>query len=407
MQTFLWSWLVLTGLTALVWTSRHLQLSRAKRRMPPLHAGMYADSKRELPAVSLLVAAKDEASNIESCLRSLIALDYPRLEIIAVNDRSTDATPQLMDRLSAAADRLRVIHVTSLRDGWFGKNNAMREGLEHATSDWLCFTDADCIQVSTRSLRIAMEYALEKDIDFLSVLPAHETGSFLESVIQPACSGIMMIWFNPMKVNNPASRTAYANGAFMLMKRSCYEAIGGHEAVKTELNEDMHMARLAKQRGQKLAVVSNLDLYTVRMYETFAQTRAGWSRIFYGCFGTLRRLLVTGIMVLIFSVLPWLAFTISAAMYGLAGGGDAWPWLLSLSGAVCLMQWTVMFRFYKLSRLNPFYAIAYPIGAVVGLWAIFGAIRRLGGRATITWRGTTYRGDRVDPAASPSVAATK
>lgn len=400
----MWTWLSLTVLAAIVWVSRHLQLSRAQRLMPPLHSAMYAGSSLALPSVSFLVAGKDEEKNIEACLRSMAAQEYPNMEIIAVNDRSGDRTGAIMDRLGSETGRIRALHVSTLREGWFGKNNAMREGVERATGEWLCFTDADCVQVSSRSLSIAMHYALEKGVDFLSVLPAHETGSFWESVIQPACSGIMMIWFNPMKVNDPTKRTAYANGAFMLMKRSCYEAIGGHEAVKTELNEDMHMARLAKERGLRLAVVSNVDLYTVRMYESFAQTRAGWSRIFYGCFGTLRRLVVTGFMVFLFSLLPWIALAVSL---GVAAAGGAtwsgWRWMLWISALVCVTQWTVMFRFYRLNRLNPLYSLAYPLGAGIGLWALVGAIRRLGGRGTITWRGTTYRGDRVDVAGQAAV----
>lgn len=397
MAACLWIWSGLTALTALIWASRHLQLSRAARVMPPLHSGMYANDTSALPAVSLLVAAKDEESNIECCLRSLVDQDYPHLQVIAVNDRSTDATGVTIDRLAAENKRLTPIHVRDLRAGWFGKNNAMREGVERSTGDWLCFTDADCVQTCRRSVAIAMRYALEKGSDFLSVLPTHETKGFWESVIQPACSGILMIWFNPLRVNDPRRSTAYANGAFMLMKRSCYEAIGGHDAVKTELNEDMHMAHRAKEAGRKLTVVSNLDLYTVRMYDGFTKTRTGWSRIFYGCFGTLRRLVVTGLMVLIVSLLPWAALTASIVRT-LTGSetSSAWRILLALSAITCAAQWTVMFRFYRMNRLNPVFALAYPLGVAIGLWALGGAIRRLGGRSTITWRGTTYRGDRVD-----------
>lgn len=398
MDAILWTWSGVTALALVAWTSRHFQLSRAARVMPPLDSTMYGRESGALPSVSLLVAAKDEAANIEACVRSLVEQDYPHLEVIAVNDRSTDATAAILDRLAGESDRLTALHVRELRPGWFGKNNAMREGIERAGGEWLCFTDADCVQTCRRSLTVAMRYALEKGVDFLSVLPAHETKGFWESIIQPACSGILMIWFNPLFVNNPARRTAYANGAFMLMRRSCYDAIGGHDAVKTELNEDMHMARRAKEAGQRLRVVSNVDLYTVRMYDGFAQTRAGWSRIFYGCFGTLRRLVVTAVMVVMVSLLPWAALAASIGA-GLVDAAPQTPWraLFVASAATCLMQITVMLRFYRLNRLHPAFALAYPLGVAIGLWALIGAIRRLGGRSTTTWRGTTYRGDRVEP----------
>lgn len=406
MNILQWAWFGVTTVTGIVWLVRHIQLSKAAKIMPPLESSMYPSPLVSAPSVSFLVAAKDEKANIETCLRSMNAQDYSNLEIIAVNDRSTDGTKEIMDRVCGESDRMTAIHVTSIRDGWFGKNNAMREGVERARGDWLCFTDADCVQVSPRSLSIAMNYALEKGADFLSVLPAHETGTFMESVIQPACSGVMMIWFNPLRVNNPKRKTAYANGAFMLMKRSCYDAIGRHEAVKTELNEDMHMARIAKEKGLRLVVVSNVDLYTVRMYDSFKQTVAGWSRIFYGCFGTLGRLIATGAAVFIFSLLPWISLVIAAVQNATSRGnepvGEYLPFITWSSAAVCLLQWTVMLRFYRLNRLNAAYSVFYPIGAAIGLFAVYGAIRRLGGRGTITWRGTTYRGNQLATAAESS-----
>jgi chlorobactene glucosyltransferase len=272
----------------------------------------------------------------------------------------------------------------------------MREGVERAKGEWLCFTDADCEYTSPRTLTIAMRHALENKADFLSVLPTHQANSFWERVIQPACSGILMIWFNPMKVNNPRSSTAYANGAFMLMRRSCYETIGGHEPVKTQLNEDIHMARYAKAAGQHLMVVSNEGLYTVRMYASLKQIWSGWSRIFFGCFGTLRRLLLSVVVISIFSMLPWITLA-SAAVVSFSGTGKwtGWHVLPWLAAAACVAQITVMFRFYALNRSGALYGLLYPVGAIFGLGALINAIRRVGGRETVTWRGTTYRGSRV------------
>jgi chlorobactene glucosyltransferase len=347
----------------------------------------------------MLVAAKDEEKVIEACLRSIFAQDYPDLQVIAVNDRSTDATARILDRLAAEEPRLTAIHVKDLRAGWFGKNNAMREAVEQANGEWLCFTDADCVQTSNRSISVAMRHALEEGVDFLSVLPNLETHGLWERVIQPACGGIMMIWFNPLKVNDPARRNAYANGAFMLMKRSCYEAIGGHEPVKTEVNEDMHMARRAKAAGQRLKVVSNLDLYTVRMYDSLKQMWNGWSRIFYGCFGTMRRLVVSAVVVVIFSLLPWFTLAVSSLVLALREApAPAWRWLVAVAALAAVAQLSAMLRFYYRSRSNPLFALLYPIGAAIGLGALVNAMRRIGGRGTTTWRGTVYRGSQVEAA---------
>ncbi|MBI5763938.1 MAG: glycosyltransferase [Planctomycetes bacterium] len=402
MQTFIsicTGWLVLT---VLVWGSRHVQLLLARRKMAPLTDGMFASDVGTLPTVSFIVAGKDEAENIENCLTSMLAQDYPSLEVIAANDRSADATGPIMDRIAAGSNRLTVIHVKELAAGWLGKNNAMRTAVERAKGDWFCFTDADCTQVSKRSLRIAMNYALQEKLDFLSVLPAHDAQSFWEAVVQPACSGIMMIWFNPMKVNNPKSRAAYANGAFMLMSRACYHAIGRHEAVKAEFNEDMHMARLAKEKGLRLRVMSNEGLYTVRMYGSLKATWAGWSRIFFGCFGTLRRLVLAMTVVVMVSLMPWIALGAFGVSTLVAAEPENLRNPLFAAAAACLAQLTVMWRFYALNHTPAWYGTLYPLGAVVGLGALINAVRRLRNRATITWRGTTYAAAVATPVARRS-----
>jgi cellulose synthase/poly-beta-1,6-N-acetylglucosamine synthase-like glycosyltransferase len=395
MLVILWLWFGLTALAFAVWMSRHLQLGRVARIMPPLHSRMYQDSRRPMPSVSILVAAKDEEHNIGGCLRSLRGLDHPNLEIIAIDDRSTDRTGDIIDKNAAEDHRLIALHVRDVRPGWFGKSNAMREGCERASGEWLCFTDADCVFVTQRTLTVAQQFALERDADFLSVLPVHESTGFWERVIQPACSAILMIWFNPMRVNDPASRTAYANGAFMLMRRSCYETIGGFEQVKAEMNEDMHLARQAKAAGQRLVVVSNEDLYTVRMYGSFAEMWSGWTRIFYGCFGSLRRLVLSMLALTTFSLLPWVALICGTTASRLDPGTAVWPSLAWAGAATCLAQITVMLRFYVLNHSPALYGLAYPVGAMIGFAALVNATLRVGGLRSLTWRGTTYRGGQV------------
>ncbi len=397
----IWLWFAATVLAAVVWGSRHLQISRAASKLSPLHDRMYERDGHGLPPLSMLVAAKDEEANLGTCLRSLLAQDYPNLQLIAVNDRSADRTGEIIDDLARQDERLTAVHVRELRPGWFGKNNAMREGLGRARADWLCFTDADCEFASPRMLTIAMRFALEHQADFLSVLPVHQAHGFWERLIQPACSGILMIWFNPMKVNDPTKPAAYANGAFMLMRRSCYEAIGGHEVVKTQVNEDIHLARLAKQTGQRLMVVSNSNLYSVRMYSTFGQIWSGWSRIFYGCFGAIRRLLLSIATVTVFGLLPLVALIASSvALLGSGSAPAAWQALFVASVAAYALEATVMMRFYALNNSRAAYGLIYPVGAALAIGMLGNAIRRVGGRSPVTWRGTTYRGDRVADATS-------
>ncbi len=389
-------WAGFAGLTALIWLARHRMVSRTQRGTPPLTVDPRSDaSEEDLPPLTVVVAAKDEEANIERCVRSLLRQTYPRLHVVAVNDRSTDQTGTILDRMADEDERLAVVHVTQLQAGWFGKPNAMRVGVEQASTPWLLFTDADCTFTSPRALATAAHHALLHETDFLSVLPTLEAQSLLEQVIQPACGGILLIWFNPVKVNDAASSTAYANGAFMLMTRDAYDRIGGHEPVKTEVNEDMHMARRAKQAGLRLRVVPNDGLYCVRMYADLRQMWNGWSRIFYGCFGGYRKMVLSFAAVLLVGIQPWISLIVGGWLTWFASDPAPWKPLFTAGAAACVFQVTVMIRYYRSTKIAAWLAPTYPFAACLALGMLISAMRRLHGRGTTTWRGTTYRGDAV------------
>jgi len=382
-------WLWITCLIGLVWLKRHLDLNRG-RNEPVLRPDEPGVGAAELPTLSLLVAAKDEEGNIGRCVRGLLDQDYPRLQLIVIDDRSADRTGAIIDELAARDARLTAVHVTELRPGWFGKNNAMREGLRCATGDWLCFSDADCAYDAPQLLSAALRFALREHVDFLSVLPRLEAGTFWERVVQPVAGAIMVFWFPPQKVNSERSKRAYANGAFMLMPRGTHEATGGHEAVKATLNEDMHMARRAKAAGLRLRVIRGGDLYHVRMYVGLAQIWRGWSRIFYGCFGTLPRLLVSVLMLSVFSLSPYV--TLLAAL----PAPGTWPWLPAAAGFAVLAQQSVLWRFYRVTGSAGPWALTYPLGAALCLGMTLNGMRRALGTKT-TWRGTAYTGGARTP----------
>jgi hypothetical protein len=171
----------------------------------------------------------------------------------------------------------------------------------------------------------------------------------------------------------------------MLMPRSTYEAIGGHEPVKATLNEDMHMARRVKAAGLRLRVIRGGDLYRVRMYVGLRQIWRGWSRIFYGCFGTFPRLLASFLMLSVFSLSPYVTLFASPFVAG------AWPWLTTAAGFAIVAQQSILWRFYGITGNGPRWALTYPLGAVLCLGMTLNGMRRVGGVRT-TWRGTTYRG---------------
>lgn len=393
-------WSVLLAAIALGWVLRHRSISRGIRSAMALSEGTFVGPVPEAPRVSVLIAAKDEETNIETAVRTMLDQDYPNFELIVIDDRSTDRTGQILESLRAERndDRLKVVHVRELREGWFGKNNAMREGVAIADGEWLCFGDADCRQTSRRTLSTAVRFALAEKLDFLSLLPQLEMHGIWERIIQPVCGAVMVYWFQPAKVNEPDSSDAYANGAFMLMKRSCYEAIGRHDAVRTDVNEDMSMARLAKKKGQRLFVIHNDGLYTVRMYTTFRQIWRGWSRIFYGCFGSFRRLRLTAIMLTVMNIVPYASLLLAAGavlLNGWSAVGAGWQAVGGCSLLAAVAQQSVIVRFYRLSRISGWLGPAFVVGAVICVGILISAMFKLGGRSTTNWRGTIYRASTV------------
>jgi len=379
---------VFSVLVTLLWISRHVmicQQQRSERMLGPDSPGP-GDNR---PLISVMVAAKDEESCIEKCVRSMLDQDYPNFEMIVCNDRSDDNTAAIVEKIAAEDSRLKLVNITELPEGWCGKNNAMQTGIAQAKGDWICMIDADCRQTSNRTLSVAIEHAMTNDIDLFSILPDLEMKGFWEKAIQPVCSGVMMIWFSPDKVNNPKKRNAYANGAFMLIRRDAYESVGTHEAVKDQVNEDMHMADRLKSSGKKLKVLRGDGLYKVRMYTSFKQIIRGWSRIFFGTFGTLKRLTISFLLMAVMGLLPYAAALVGLLAYGASGSATALVCgIAGLAGVV--MQLSVIFRYYRLLGNAGVLAITYSMACVITLVVIVISMTKLRKGATVTWKSTSY-----------------
>ncbi len=382
---------ILTGyliLNAIIWLARHISLSKAKSQSEVLDSN-FPLSRDDWPKLSVLVAARNEESNIGRCLKYLLAQDYPDFEVIAVDDRSEDKTGQIMDELAREyPDKLKIVHIENVQEGWMGKSNAMQQGVKIATGEYLLFTDADCFFYCPVALKVSVNYAIDKRIDLLSVLPILETPTFWEKVLQPVCTAVLMIWFRPQRVNDPDKDIAYANGAFMLFKRECYQAIGEHKAVSGYLNEDMAFANLVKQKGFKLYVIQNRDLYRTRMYEDFISTFRGWSRIFLGCFVKPMRIISAILLLFVMSLLPYLIllgtilFACYRGWYLPHYGWNAFVWAV----IAVISQISVLLRFYPLSGAKWYYAFSYPIGASIVFAMLVNSLIKLYTRK-INWRG--------------------
>lgn len=399
MRILFYIWYIVAAMIAMVWIGRYFAIRAVILKRIMLSSNSYDGPPDPAPKVSVLVAAKDEEDNIESCITTLLDQDYPDYEIIAIDDRSEDQTPEILQRLEMqAGGKLRVVTIKQLRDGWFGKNNAMREGVSIARGDWMMFTDADCRQISNKTISVAMREVIEHDTDFLSITPVLETKTISEKIIQPVCALILMIWFIPDRVNDPLRKAAYANGAFMLLHRKCYDGIGGHEKVKTEVNEDILMAQHAKRMGFNLRLAENDDLYRTRMYRNFPESWRGWSRIFYGSLRSVKRLVKSILMILTFTVLPWVSLAIalvgrewSSPEHLAYWTGALWAW----AGVIVIKQLS-LWKYYGIVKIPRGWSLTYAIGASLTVTMLINAVCKVLGATGTTWRGTTYRGNAVE-----------
>jgi cellulose synthase/poly-beta-1,6-N-acetylglucosamine synthase-like glycosyltransferase len=391
-------WLGYAVFAAGVWLVTSWAIGYGLRRRKVLHADGGAVLDRGAPRLSVVVAAKDEEANIEGCVRSLLEQDYPDLQIIVADDRSEDATPHILARLAAeTAGRLQVVRVTELPPGWFGKNNAVRQGLRKATGSYFCFTDADCRLTSRSSLTVAMAHTLQEQADFVSINPTLLMPTAWERIVQPVCSAILLAWFPQHRVNKRRRRAAYANGQFMLLRREAYDALGGHESVRTQVNEDIHLARLAKERGLRLRIIDSEDLYTTRMYATPRETWRGWSRIFYGSIGSPLRIAGTMAFLIVAVLGVWAGFLGSLLLLATRDfEATASAKALCIAwGLVLLLMHAAMVRVYRPFRLGIGWSLTFPLGAAAATAIMGAAFLKAIGASSITWRGTTYRGERV------------
>lgn len=217
------------------------------------------------PRVSVLVPARNEADAIEAAMQSLLEVDYPQLEIVIIDDRSTDRTGEIVDLLAQRDPRIVALHVEALPDGWLGKVHALQRGLEASRGDWLLFTDAD-VHFSPAVLKRAIAYCEHRGRDFLALLPDFFNVRLLIGTAQAAFGILFLSMFDFRKVADPDSEVAMGIGAFNLLRREYVDSETGLEWLRMELVDDAGLGLLAKRRGARCEILSGNTLLRVDWY---------------------------------------------------------------------------------------------------------------------------------------------
>jgi chlorobactene glucosyltransferase len=371
-----------------IWPIRLVVLEVVLRRLGALSPESTRYEPREPPLVSAILPARDEEHNLARCLDSLSAQDYPNLEIIVVNDRSTDQTGEIAQRASARDARIRVFTIERLPAGWTGKTHALEQAARRARGDWFWFMDADTDH-APESLSTLMEYARSEGAALVSLLPELRCETFWEKVVQPLAGITLMQSFPLNAVNDDRSPLAFANGQYILIERPAYLAAGGHEAVRDRFVEDIALARQVKGLGLPIRVVLQRGLVTCRMYSSLAQLARGWSRILYDALDRRAwRLSLNLLDCLILSQTGHVAMVAGLALWFCR----AWPlanWLVGLSAVHHVFMYLVFRRVHRISVPCSRHALWYPLGNLIVDMILLQAVRMcFTGR--VTWRGTHY-----------------
>lgn len=347
---------------------------------------------RQLPLVSILVPARNEAANIAACVRSLLGQDYPRFELLVLDDQSEDATGAILARLAAEDGRLRVLQGAAPPPGWLGKANACRQLAAAARGDWLLFTDADTVH-RPPALRRALALAQRRAAGLLSMFPRQITGSWSERLVVPlmhlAVYGLLPL---PAMRRLRSPAFAAANGQYLLFRRAAYEAAGGHAAVRGLVLEDVALARAVKRAGYRIDLADGGDLVRTRMYHGAAEVWAGFSKNFFAFFND--SLPFLGIVLLGFALLYvapplWLLAggTRAAIMGSIPAGSEGWAWL-----GLPLLQYGcgVVLRLLLAARFHFRWtdALLHPLSVALQI-AIGLNSARLARRGGGSWKGRT------------------
>ncbi len=263
-----------------IWPIRYLVLRYILGKSPLLTPGSPTGAWDDPPLVSAIIPARDEEAMIADCLGSVCRQNYPRLEILVIDDRSTDRTNEIAQRFAKQDARVRVLTNDQLPPGWTGKTYVLHRAGLQARGQWLWFLDADTVH-APEFLGVMMQYARTQRAALVSLLPELRCETFWEQVVQPLGGIVLMQSFPLHKVNDDRSKLAFANGQSILVDRSAYEAAGGHEAVRDRFVEDIGLAQKVKALGLPIRTTLVHGLVTCRMYASLGQLMRGWSRILY------------------------------------------------------------------------------------------------------------------------------
>lgn len=331
-----------------------------------------------LPRLSIIIPARNEAGKIERALGSVLRQDYPDREILVLDDRSTDATGQILDATASRYPYLNVAHISGLPAGWLGKNHALQVGAEKATGELLLFTDAD-VMMEQSTLKRAVNYLEMEGLDHITVAPTIVVPGFLANLAVGAFTMLFGGFMRPWKADDPKSKRFIGIGAFNLIRKSVYDAVGGHEAIRMRPDDDLKLGKLVKDKGFRQRMLWGKGLVSVEWYSSFPEMVRGLEKNMFA--GSDYRLWFAALLCVasfLLNVWPGLAIFFTSG----------WTW-----SAYFLVLVTYFLMYWDNARFNggnPYYGVIFPLGAAIHLYLFVNSTVKTIVNGGIEWRGTRY-----------------
>ncbi len=346
--------------------------------MPRLVPAPSPSTERTAPAVSVVIAARNEELDLPGTLDSVLAQDYPNFEVVVVDGGSTDGTRGVID---ARAPRVRRVDEPPLPTGWVGKSWACWTGARETRGEWILFLDAD-VRLDARALRTAVGWAKREGAALASLATEIEMVGFWERTVLPFYIQMVLTYFRAPHVNRSSSQTAMANGQFCLVRRAEYEALGGHDAIRSHLLEDVALARRFKAAGRPIRIAFAPDLVRTRMYRDRREMYEGIRKTVHGTeFSAARQVgFLVGLVGLFWLPLAVLPLGLLTGDYLATAFGALLAFALFAKHVV----------FARAVRAPAVYGLLFPLAVGFYVVAVASSLRHGLRGGTVGWKGRSY-----------------
>jgi glycosyltransferase involved in cell wall biosynthesis len=375
-------WIFFFGFIAFFWITYGLKVAYGAVRLP--WVAHYAPAENATcPRISLILAARDEQEKLPAALATLVAIDYPGLEIIAVDDRSTDATGKILDEFAVNHPQLKVVHVRELPKGWLGKPYALQSGYEISSGELIVFTDAD-VKFRPDSLRRIVSLFRERRLDHVSLLGDVERSGFWDTVLISFFGMGFQLATDPYNVSNPGSRSYVGVGAFQMLRRKAYEESGTHRRLAMEVVDDMKLGKIVKLTGFRSGVAIAQNYVSVAWHLGLGNLVRGVEKNFFA--GAQFRISVVALQIfglIVMNVLPF------------AGLFFGHGWVRALAAISLLIAMCFHLGVDIVMRVSPLYCVTLPLGAIIFSYMILRSTIITLRQGGIVWRDTFYPLDEL------------